>query len=385
MCLGRKCTFRTQKNALKTPHLILANHGAFNDFYMLFKGVKSWRINYVVAIDAHNDNFAFNWLLRQIGSIPKRKFISDLNLMKNLKYALHSLKDHAVIYPEARYSLDGTTSYLPPSLGKLVKFLKVPVSVIMLKGNYVSDPQWNKYKQNKMPMEADIKEIISLEEVSTLSVDEINERIKENFVYDDWKWLRESGNKIKYKNRAFNLNALLYQCPNCKTEFKMQGEGTTLTCLECGKKWEMQENGELVANDGNTEFKYIPDWFSWQKQNVHEEVFSGKYKMEADCEVFTLPGSKGFVVQKNGKFYQDSEKTVLNVNLYGEDKVIEYSGTSLESVHIEYRYQCKGDMLDFSIQGDSIWMHPYARKDIITKVSLATEEIRELARQNLKN
>jgi hypothetical protein len=41
-------------------------------------------------------------------------------------------------------------------------------------------------------------------------------------------------------------------------------------------------------------------------------------------------------------------------------------------------------MLDFSIKGDSIWLHPY-HKDLITKVSLAVEEIRDLATSKIHN
>ena len=381
MCLPRKCKITYIGKKPDRPRLVLANHGAFNDFYILYKALPTFHLNYVVALDAFND--FDNFLMRNVGGICKRKFIFDLSLMKNLKYAIHTLKDTVVIYPEARYSLDGTTSYLPESLGKLVKYLGVPLTVINAKGNYVSDPQWNKYKQNRMPMEATVEEIVSKEEITTLSVEEINERIKKAFVYDDWKWLKESGTKLTYKNRAYNLNAILYQCPHCKKEFEMQGEGTTLTCNACNKQWEMLETGELKALNGETEFSHIPDWFKWQKQNVHNEVFSGNYNMEFDAEVFTLPNCKGFVKQKQGKFLQTSYKTSLFVNLYGEDKVVEYTGTELESVHIEYNYKNYADMLDFSIRDDCIWLNPLNRKDVITKISLATEEIRDFAKQKL--
>ena len=145
--MGRKTKIHYVTKKSKRPSLILGTHAAFNDFYMLFKIYNTPRINYVVAIDAFNDIGAF--LMDNIGAICKRKFIQDLSLMKNLKYCVDKLKNNVVIYPEARYSLDGTTSYLPPSLGKLAKFLNVPITVINLKGSYISDPQWNKYKQNK--------------------------------------------------------------------------------------------------------------------------------------------------------------------------------------------------------------------------------------------
>lgn len=382
LVMGRKHKVKYVGNKPKNPALVLGSHAAFNDFYMLFTAIKNWNINYVVAIDAYYDMSTF--LMNIIGGICKRKFISDLSLMKNLKYTVNELKDIAVIYPEARYSLDGTTSYLPESLGKLVKFLNVPVYTYVLKGAYVSDPQWNKYKQNRMPMEGTMVEIVKQEEIKTLSVDEINQRIKDNFVYDDWQYLKECGNILTYKNRAENLNAILYQCPHCKTEFKMVGEGSTLTCTECGKVWDMLENGCLKAREGETYFEHIPDWFKWEKQNVYDEVYSGKYLMEADCETFTLPDSKHFFHHGKGKLLQTPQKTTLTVNLYGQDKVIEYSGTQLESVHVEYKYKGYGDMLDFSIPGDSVWMHP-ERKDILTKVSIATEAIRDLLEQQIKS
>lgn len=380
MLLRRKHKVNYVGNKPKGPALIYATHAAFNDFYMLFHAVKTHNINYVTAIDAFYD--MSTPLMRLIGAICKRKFISDMNLMRNLKICVDR-KTTFVIYPEARYSLDGTTSYLPESNGKLAKFLKVPVYVLNLKGSYISDPQWNKYKQNRMPMEGDLIEVVTKEEVNTLSVKEINERIEKAFVYDDWAYLKSCGNALTYEERATNLNAILYQCPHCKKEFEMEGKGTTLTCNACGKVWDMLENGELKAREGETYFSHVPDWFKWQKQNVHEEVFSGKYSIEEVCETFTLPDSKGFYHHGKGTLIQNSNGTILKVNLYGEEKTIEYSGTSLESVHVEYNYKGYADMLDFSIPGDSIWMRPY-RKDFITKVSLATEEIRELQNQNLK-
>ncbi len=370
------------KKKLKKPHLILANHCAFNDFYMFFKAFTSNKINYVVALDAFNDISDF--IMRIIGAFPTRKFITDIAMLKNFKYCVNELKDSVLLYPESRYSLDGTLSWTPDSMGKFVKFLKVPVIAYNLSGSYIGDPQWNKYKQDYLPMEATASLIIKEEEIDSLSVEEINERIRNALAFNDWEYLKNCGKELKYKDRAHNLNALLYQCPHCKTEFKMQGEGSTLTCLECGVKYQMKTNGVLFNENGETIFDNVPDWFKWQRANVKEQVRSGKYLMESDCDVYTMPHAQGFVPQGKGTLYQDSEKTILKVTLYGEEKVIEYTGLTLESVHIEYAYKDVGDMFDFSIPNDSIWLHPTNRRDILTKVSIATEEIRDLASEKLK-
>ena len=380
MLIGRKpkWTYVDGKKP-KGPALILCNHAAFSDFFMLFTSFPTYNINYVMAIDAFYDFSPF--LVKLIGGIAKRKFSTDLSLMKNLKYAIEKLNDSVVIYPEARYSIDGTTSYLPDALGKLAKFLKVPVYTLNLSGSYVGDPQWNKYKAN-LPLEAVIKETVALEELNTLSVEEINNRIKGDLSYDDWAWLKEKGNILKCKTRAKNLNAILYQCPHCKAEHQMVGEGTTLTCTACGKQWEMGENGQMTALNGETEFSHIPDWFNWQKENVRSEVLSGTYNFDLEVDVFTLPDAKAYIPQGKGRLVQNSEGTTLYVNLYGEDKVINYKGTQLESIHVEYNYKGDGDFLDFSTADDSVWVRPYA-KDVITKISIATEEIRDLAKSKI--
>lgn len=380
MLIGRKAKWTHVGNKPKGPVLILSNHAAFCDFFMLFTSFKTFSLNYVMTIDASYDFSPF--LVRLIGGITKRKFSTDLTLMKNLKYAVNELNDSVVIYPEARYSLDGTTSYIPDSLGKLVKFLNIPVYTLKMCGNYVSDPQWNKYKA-KLPLEALITETVKQEELKTISVDEINKRIKENLTYDDWAWLKEQGPILNVPTRANNLNMILYQCPHCRAKHQMVGEGTTLTCTACGKKWEEGMDGVMSAHDGNTEFSHIPDWFKWQRDNVREEVLNGTYYFESEVEVMTLPDGIKYVPQGKGKLVQTPELTTITVNLYGEDKTFTYTGTQLESIHVEYDYKGEGDWLDFSIPDDSVWVKPTV-KDCITMLSLATEEIRDLAKSKLK-
>jgi hypothetical protein len=161
------------------------------------------------------------------------------------------------------------------------------------------------------------------------------------------------------------------------------GEGVTLTCTACGKTWIEGENGVLTATSGETEFSHVPDWFEWQKQVIREKVFNKEYYFETEADVMTLPDGIKYVPQGRGKIVQTYDKTTIFVNLYGEDKVFEYSGTELESVHIEFNYKGEGDFIDFSIPDDSVWLRP-DKKDVITMMSIATEEIRDFCKQNIK-
>ena len=109
------------------------------------------------------------------------------------------------LYPEARYSACGITSYIPPSLGKLVKMAKVPVVVIIHHGNHLESPFWNFRKKRKVPLYARAKLVLTKEQVETMSVDEINAILVKEFEYDEYKYQKENNILITEKYRAEGL------------------------------------------------------------------------------------------------------------------------------------------------------------------------------------
>ncbi len=357
------------------PYLMLVTHSSMVDFNLMLKASHPYKVNNVMTLEGFNTYT--EPLMRSLGVLGTRKFITDIHLIKNMKYCVDKLKNPFVLFPEARYSLDGCTSYLPSSLGKMVRLLGVPVVVLMIHGNFVTCPQWNKINK-KTFVEAEAKQIITAEETKSLSVDEINRRIAENFQYDDFAWQKEKQLKIDHPQRAKGLHALLYKCPNCKEEHKTDSEGTKLWCNSCKKTWEMDEYGELHALEGETEFSHIPDWSNWERDCVRKEIEDGTYYFEDEVRVETLPGSWKFYKQGMGKLIQTPEETRVECNYYGEPYVLTRSAMSLESMHIEYDYLGRGDCVDISIPEDSFWCY-LTKRDAITKISFATEEMHKLA------
>ena len=92
-------------------------------------------------------------LLRKVGCLCKRKFTNDIVLIRHLQRVI-SNGDIAVIYPEARYSLCGTTAVLPESLGKMCKLFKVPVVTLITKGHHINSPFWNLHDRKVRPVQA---------------------------------------------------------------------------------------------------------------------------------------------------------------------------------------------------------------------------------------
>lgn len=359
---------------LKPPYLLLCNHNAFMDFKVATKAIFPYRANYVVAIDGF---IGREGLLRSIGCICKRKFTNDITLIRQLKRVMDN-GNIAVLYPEARYSLCGTTAVLPASLGKLCKLLGVPVAVLICHGHHINSPFWNLHDRSVAPTEADFLRLFTAEELAAATADEVNDKILAAFQYDDYAWQKERNIRISYRKRAEGLHKVLYQCPSCGVEYRMRTEGARIRCEACGKSWTLSETGELAADSGTTEFSHIPDWYEWERENVRKEVEAGTYSSgELPVRVDTLPNARKFIHLGEGTMVHDTNGfTVRGIDVDGDPFEMIKTVPSLYSCHIEYEYLGKhGDCVDLNTLEDTWYIYPQNCSFSVTKMALATEEL----------
>jgi len=358
---------------IKPPYFLLCNHNAFMDFKVMTKAIFPKRANYVVAIDGFMGR---GWLLRAVGCICNRKFVKSVNLVKNMVYAKNN-GDIVALFPEARYSLCGTSAVLPKSLGKMARLMNVPVVTLIMHGHHINSPVWNLGNRGVKPVESEMKLLFTQEETQTLSVDELNEKIVEAFQYDDFAWQKEKGIKVKKKTRAEGLHKVLYQCPACNAEYKMSSKGATLNCTGCGKTWEMSELGELRALTGETEFTHIPDWYEWECANVRKEIEDGTYYFQSQVRIESLPNDKGFIkFEERGHLTHNMDGFRLTGSYKSEPYDISWAPTTMNSCHIELDYLGKGeDCVDLNTSDDTLYLYPENCVFSIVKISIATEEL----------
>ena len=311
---------------VKPPYLLLCNHNAFMDFKVASRATFPHRANYVVAIDGF---IGREWLLRFIGCICKRKFTRDTVLVRQLKRVVKA-GDIAAIYPEARYSLCGTTAVLPASLGKLAKFLKV---------------------------------------------------------YDDYRWQLERGVRVTSPKRAEGLHKVLYQCPHCGREYTMDSAGTLLFCKACGRRWKMTELGQLCALEGETVFSHIPDWYEWERENVRAEIERGAYRFRCRARVDALPNARRFLPLGPAELTHDMTGFTLHgTELDGTPYTVHIPAHTQYSCHIEYEYLGKhGDCIDLNTDRDTLYIYPQDCAFSVTKLALATEELYAHCRRQKKS
>ncbi len=364
---------RVNMEGLKPPFMLLSNHQAFCDFELVSLGTYPLRVNNVVNIDGY---YRRAWLLEWIGAICTRKFTTDFHLVKSIRKVL-SRGDVLCMYPEARYSPCGVTSYLPESLGALVKMCKVPVVVAKHRGNHLHAPAYNIKQKRRVPHRTTMTKILDAEQIKKMSVDDINALLRKHFEYDDYRYWQESGFKITEGYRAEGLEKVLYKCPKCKSEGKMATRGAELYCTECGKKYTLGEDGFLRANEGETEFSHIPDWFNWERECVREEVRSGSYHFEDAVDVHSMPRTNSFIPLGNATLnHSITDGFILSGSYRGKEYRIQRTPLQTNSLHVEYEFpHIKPlDCIDISTEDDSFYCYP-TKANVATKLAFATEEI----------
>ena len=359
---------------LKPPYMVLSNHMYFIDFELASVATYPHRVNNVANIDGY---YRRPFLMEWIGIVGTRKFTMDLHLIKSIRKVLQR-GDVLCMYPEARYSPCGTNSYIPDSVGMLVKRNKVPVVAIVHHGNYLHSPFWNFRKKRKVPLLTTVTKILTPEQIETMSAEEINTAVREALTYDDYRYQKEAGIRITEPFRAEGMHKILYQCPHCMTESKMASEGAEIFCTACGKRWTLNEDGTLSANEGETEFSHVPDWFEWERSQVIAQVERGEYSFEDDVDVYSLPRCWRFEHLGHAHLRHNAEEGfVLEGEYNGKPYRVHRTPMQTNSLHIEYDY-CyikPFDCVDISTESDSFYCYPKTQTDVVTKMAFATEAI----------
>ena len=168
----------------KSPCLILMNHSSFIDLMIVS------RIFYPkpYGIVCTSDGFVGKeWLMRLLGCIPTQKFVSDVGLIRDMEYLLKEKKSSVLMYPEASYSFDGTATALPRKMGVLLKKLNVPVVSITTRGAFLRDPLYNGLQKRKVKVSAEVKCLLTPEEIKEKTVRELDEILTGAFTFDNFK------------------------------------------------------------------------------------------------------------------------------------------------------------------------------------------------------
>ena len=359
------------------PAFYLMNHSSFIDLEIAATVLYPKPFNIVTTTDAF---FGKDWLMRQIGCIPTKKFCNDTTLVRDILYTVKKLRSNVIMFPEAGYTFDGRTTTLSDTIGKCIKMLGIPLVMIKTYGAFSRDPLYNNLQKRKVTVSATVEYLLSPEEIEQKSADEITEIVFKEFSFDGFKWQKENNIRITEPFRADGLERLLYKCPECKSERDMLGSGTHLTCKKCGAEYELSELGELVAReDTNGKFTHVPDWYDWERKEVREEIEEGKYLLDTAVDIWISVDTKGVYDVGSGRLVHTDE----GFRLTSDDGEINYEQKPLASHSIcaDFNFYEVGDIVALSGTDCIYYCFPKDQTIPVAKVRLAAEELYKIARQ----
>ena len=380
----KKTNFKCEKIGMerlskKENALYLMNHSSFIDMEIVSSILYPRPFNIVTTSDAF---IGKNKLLRLIGCIPTNKFVADTVLVRDILHVIKKLKSSVVLFPEAGYSIDGTSTTLPGTVAKLIKMLGVPVVMITTYGAFTRDPLYNNLQIRKVEVSATEKYLLSPEEIDNMSVEEIGATLRDAFSFDNFAWQRDNHIKIDEPYRADYLNRVLYKCPGCLAEGKTVGKGTDLHCENCNKTYYLDEYGRLKAEAGSTEFDHVPDWYTWERLSVRTELLADVYSLDIPVKIYMSVDTKCLYDVGEGRLVHNKE----GFHLTGCDGRLDYKQKPLFSytINSDFNFYEIGDVICIGTAEHLFYCFPLENKDVVAKTRLAAEELYKIVRSGIK-
>ena len=371
--LPTKFTYDTQgmeKIGKDEPCLILMNHSSFIDLEIASKIIFPKRYRIVTTSDSFVGPL-MRWLMPLLGCIPTRKFVSDVTLIRDMEYMLKEKNTSVLMYPEASYSFDGTATPLPRKMGVLLKKLGVPVVTVITQGAFARQPLYNCLKKRKVQVRADVKCLFTAEDLKTMTVAKLDEKLDEAFSFDNFRWQQENKVVIDEPDRADGLNRILYKCPHCNAEGKTEGKGTKLLCHNCGAEYELTELGYLKAD--NAAFTHIPDWYRWERDQVRKELEEGTYQLDVDVTIGMMVNYDAIYMVGEGHLTH----SVDGFHLTGCDGKLDYTQGPLAcyGLYSDYYWYEIADVICIGNRDALYYCFPTGTGDVVAKTRLAAEEL----------
>ncbi len=294
---------------LRSPYLVLSNHVGFWDPFVA--GYFMPHFIHFVSSDAVFRNPIFRFFLTRLGTIPKKKNMRDSQVIRDI-VAVIKQGENVGIFPEAVRNWSGNTSPMDPSIGKLIKLLKVPVVVPLLKGMNLMHPRWA-YKMRRYPMEVEYKLLFTQKQVVELSTEELFEKLSNALSHDEVAYQEQRMIKIGSRQRAQHIGHALYLCPECIAIDSFQANGNDFWCDQCQYSIHIDEYGFFERKGkGQLHFNNIRDWYNWEEKTFAHSIHA-KYVSRSEEAFFS---DKNMLIYKNNSSGKLALLGKADVNLF---------------------------------------------------------------------
>lgn len=257
------------------PALILANHNSAMDPFFL--GMSFRRPIFFVASD---HIFRLGWISAVIRAlvdpIPIVKSQMDLRTLRHIRGII---QDGGLVglYPEGNRSFNGLTTFISPSIGKLVKQLRCTVILYRYTGGYLTTPRWARHMRRGR-MSGQVVRVIEPADLSELSHEAISALIRDTLQVDAFAEQRISPIRYRGRRLAETLELALFVCPKCLSLATLRSRDDRFFC-PCGLTVRYTEFGffepvdawSQAARDrqnGGVFHSSVAEWDAWQRERL---------------------------------------------------------------------------------------------------------------------
>lgn len=212
-------------------------------------------------------------MARWIGAISKQQGRSDLFTIRAISEALKQ-GDVVGLFPEGTRTWDGEPVGFDMAIAKLVKIFKVPIVLLNLEGFYGLRPRWAR-KRRKGVGTIRVMETLTVEQISTLSVDELYAHLQTVLGHSNRLFQEQTPAPYQGTQLAEGLEQVLYLCPDCHKVSTIRSKANTISCTSCSYEATLDIYDKLHIQKGEHQFSDVAEWHAWEKKLITSDQGTG--------------------------------------------------------------------------------------------------------------
>ena len=351
-------------NKCKGPCFVIFNHLSRIDHFYTNEITYPKRVNMLAGYSEFfrsHLHFAF----KHNNVLPKKNYATDF---VGTKAMLSIVKQGGSISfaPEGLASNDGMAKPIVPNTGAMLKKFGIPVYFVELRGQYLQNTKVCLDVRRGKTF-AKISLLFSADDLKRLSGEEIDDIINDHIYHDEYKWQKEQHIKWETNGRICeNLDDLLYRCPKCGSEFKMEAKDNYIKCTHCGNGATMDDYYDFHPFDDTCVIPdIVSDWVNQERIDIIKKIrkddnfsYSVKVKLGMlpndhyikDKKLSEIVSGGTITIDHSGMHYRDDNDEKYNFDL--DYKLLFTTFTELDSSSMDV--YVNGEFYDFYPEQKSV-------------------------------
>ena len=276
---------KAKKEELPQNYIVLSNH--VTDYDPILVGLSFPHQMYFVASEHIT---RWGWIYKVI------RFLVEPIIRYKATVAASTVMDilrkvrkgnNVCIFAEGVRTWDGVTAPVVPATAQLVKSARCGLVTYRIEGGYFVSPNWaSSANTRRGRLYGAPVGIYTKEDLSKMSVDEIDEIIKRDLHEDAYARQKLEMRRYRSKKRAEGMESLIFLCPKCRAHGTLTSAKDKVTCSACGASFTYDEYGMLDGID----YKTVYELNQWQRGELAKDVASNVAYTAPEASLYTIEG-----------------------------------------------------------------------------------------------